>query len=286
MKSALNVRKSRLLIAIAAVSGGAALVTPVAAALAAEEIGIAVTVRNDVTGKIQSQTVKVDNGSNVFGRELVSTNATSSAKIVLKDSTNLNVGPSSSVTLDNFVFKGDSDYKQAGFNLAKGAFRFTSGGSDKRAYDLKTPTASIGVRGTDFVLDVRDKVSHIEVSSGQTLICPIKSAANRPLLTKPNDKKKEKECRKGCAEVREGEAVDVTEACVFSAQYSGMSVGESPMSFAEAAGVGAPGLSIEAVAIGAGIAGAVAGGVVAGTNNNNNNHSGGGDYYPHPLSNF
>lgn len=117
------------------------------AAFAGDRIGVAATVRNRVTGKIQSQVQPLNSGEDVYDRELVKTEADSSAKIVLKDSANINVGPSSAVSLDNFVYAGDQDLKKASVNLAKGAFRFTSGSSDKKAYNLKTPTAIIGVRG-------------------------------------------------------------------------------------------------------------------------------------------
>ncbi len=117
------------------------------AAFAGDRIGVAATVRNKVSGRIQTQTVPLNSGENVYDREQVRTEADSSAKIVLKDDTNLNVGPSSAVTLDNFVYSGEQNLKKAGVNLAKGAFRFTTGGSDKGAYQVKTPTATIGVRG-------------------------------------------------------------------------------------------------------------------------------------------
>jgi hypothetical protein len=117
------------------------------ATYAGDRIGVAATVRNRVTGKIQSQVQPLNSGEDVFDRELVKTEADSSAKIVLKDSANINVGPSSAVSLDNFVYAGDQDLKKASVNLAKGAFRFTTGTSDKKVYNLRTPTAIIGVRG-------------------------------------------------------------------------------------------------------------------------------------------
>jgi hypothetical protein len=252
----------------------AALLAPIGAALAADEVGVAVNVRNDVTGKIQSQTVKIDGGSNVFGREIVKTNADSSAKIVLKDNTNLNVGPNSSVSLDNFVFKGDSDYQQAGFNLAKGAFRFTSGGSDKRAYDLKTPAATIGVRGTDFVVLVKNKVSHVEVATGSTLICPVK-AVSKEVVALDNEKKKkcQKEdpndkqcgCTRKCAEVVAGKAVDVSDEYVCASDFTGVQVGEEAMSFSEASA----GLPIEGLLVGAAIIGIGVGTGISVSNPNN-----------------
>jgi hypothetical protein len=117
------------------------------AAFAGDRIGVAATVRNRVSGKIQSQTQPINSGENVYDRELVKTEADSSAKIVLKDSANINVGPSSAVTLDNFVYAGDQDLTKASVKFAKGAFRFTTGSSDKKSYDVKTPTATIGIRG-------------------------------------------------------------------------------------------------------------------------------------------
>jgi FecR protein len=253
---------------------------------AEEQVGVAVTVRNDVTGKLQSSVVRVSDGSSVYGREVVKTSADSSAKLVLKDNTNLNVGPNSSVSLDNFVFAGNSDYKQAGFNLAKGAFRFTSGASDKRSYDLKTPVATIGVRGTDFVVIVTDEIvqqnkvrvsrkrSHIEVSNGLTLVCPAK-ATSKEAVTLDLEKKKRCErdepnnkscgCTKKCSEVASGAAVDVSEEYVCSADFTGVQVGNDPVSFAEAT---TPALDMGAVAMGAMGAAAAAGGTVAATNNN------------------
>ncbi len=114
---------------------------------AGEQVGVASHVRNRVTGKVQMQVVNINQGEDVFGREIVTTVADSLAKIVLKDDTNLSVGPNSSVTLDNFVYSGPSDFRKASFGVARGALRFTSGGSDRRSYQMRTPIATIGVRG-------------------------------------------------------------------------------------------------------------------------------------------
>jgi hypothetical protein len=116
-------------------------------AFAGDRIGVAATARNRVSGRIQTQTVQITKGENVFDREVVKTDADSDAKLVMKDSTNVNVGPNSTVTLDDFVFSGEQDFKKQSLNIAKGSLRFTTGSSDKRAYQVKTPTATIGVRG-------------------------------------------------------------------------------------------------------------------------------------------
>ena len=76
--------------------------------------------------------------------EVVKTGMESAAKLVFSDNTNLSMGPGSAVTLNKFVYSGAGSYEKATFQLVKGAFRFTTGGSDKRAYEIKTPTATIG----------------------------------------------------------------------------------------------------------------------------------------------
>ena len=123
---------------------------PSAPAQAEENIGVASVVRNDVTGVLVSGTVKVNVGASVFHNEVMRTAKDSSAKLVFTDSTNLAIGPNSTVKLTNFVFSGPSSYGKATINVAKGAFRFTTGHSDKGAYELNTGVATIGVRGTIF----------------------------------------------------------------------------------------------------------------------------------------
>jgi hypothetical protein len=264
------------------------LLAPSAAAWA-DQIGVAVTVRNDVTGQIQSNMVKIDSGADVFGKEIVKTTSDSSAKIVLKDNTNMNVGPNSVVTLDNFVFNGDSDYKKATLGIAKGALRFASGQSDKRAYELKTPLATIGVRGTDYAVEIidrmvpaadgkpahREKVSHVEVTHGTVVVCPQNAKGSINDDVSAPDEKKKRRC--GCDEVHENEAVDVTSACVYQSQFTGQTSQmacagpcDAPMSYTEASlGASAPvgGATLPALGVGAAAAGAIAGGIIAGTNN-------------------
>ena len=55
----------------------------------------------------------------------------------------------SNVRLDKFVY--DPNNKGAGkvaINATKGAYRFITGEQDKKAYEITTPYATLGVRGT------------------------------------------------------------------------------------------------------------------------------------------
>lgn len=151
---------------------GCALVAGVVGAEAQEHIGSTALARNDVTRESAGASAPLVTGDSVFRNETVRTGADSNARLVFLDSTNLGVGPTSSVKLDQFVYVGESNGQKMTVNLAKGVFRFTTGVLDKNAYSITTPTASIGVRGT--VLDIRVEAarSRVTLVEGRALVCP------------------------------------------------------------------------------------------------------------------
>src|SRR5204862_6776940 len=75
----------------------------------------------------------------------------SDARLVFRDDTNLSLGPGSTLKLDRTVFD-DPKAGDIAIKLTQGAFRFVTGNSNKEAYEIKTPIATLGVRGT--TLDV------------------------------------------------------------------------------------------------------------------------------------
>ncbi len=85
----------------------------------------------------------------VYMGDVIRTGPKGMAQILLRDNTRLVVGPSSYMTVDSFVFSGNKA-QDISLNAVRGAFRFITGLSAKKAYEIKTPTATIGVRGTRF----------------------------------------------------------------------------------------------------------------------------------------
>jgi hypothetical protein len=82
--------------------------------------------------------------------------------------------------IDAFVFNGN----RAGnfsINAVRGAFRFITGNSPKNAYSIITPTATIGMRGTQFDLTV-DRLggtTRVLEYEGITRICKRLRTSNR-----------------------------------------------------------------------------------------------------------
>lgn len=139
---------------------------------AQQHIGSTVQAKNDVSRELSGANAPLTAGEDVFRNEIVKTGLNSTAKLVFLNSTNLGVGPTSRVTLDQFVYVGKSNGQKMAINLAKGVFRFTTGKLDKNAYIISTPSAGIGVRGTVLDIGVQNAQSKVTLVEGQALVCP------------------------------------------------------------------------------------------------------------------
>jgi len=151
---------------------GLAAVGFAAPAQADESIGGAKSVVNLVTGDLPTgDKVNVLQGDDVFTDEGVRTDADSSARLVLRDNTNLLLGPSSSIKLDRFVYAGPSQPGAIAVNLVKGALRFATGDADKKAYLIATPTAALGVRGTVLKILSSPSKTLVVLDEGGAVVC-------------------------------------------------------------------------------------------------------------------
>ncbi len=76
------------------------------------------------------------------------------------------------MVIDKFVFNPDSTLAGASIRMARGAFRFMSGVGSKKAYRIVTPTATIGIRGTEVDVAVdRGLGTAILVFKGAVQLC-------------------------------------------------------------------------------------------------------------------
>jgi hypothetical protein len=90
-------------------------------------------------------------GSTLNQNDRIRTDANGAAEIEFVDGTSLTVGANSEVVLDKMLFDGDKA-RNATIQIVRGTLRFVTGNSNHDAYQIKTPVATIGVRGT--VIDI------------------------------------------------------------------------------------------------------------------------------------
>lgn len=127
---------------------------PVAAWAAKVEIGTAKSIVKTVRAKLDADDRKLKPNDPVFGDETISTTRNSASQLRFIDETTLTVGPNSQVVLDKFVFDPNTGKQEVAINASVGVFRFVTGKLKKKAYRIKTPTATIGIRGTIFTMIV------------------------------------------------------------------------------------------------------------------------------------
>ena len=120
------------------------------------KIGVATSIKPNAEGGVGANLRGLSAGSELRARETVRTGNLGQADLVFIDDTNLTVGPTSEVLLDEFVYDPTGSSGRVVMQATRGAFRFVTGKQDHRAYQLKTPYGTLGVRGTVVRVDVLD----------------------------------------------------------------------------------------------------------------------------------
>ena len=104
-----------------------------------------------VVGTVEDVNRSLIDADKVHRRELIETSGNSATKLVFADGSTLSVGPDSDVLLDEFVYAGGEEDTSI-ITLTKGVIRFVSGSMRKQGVEIRTPAATIGIRGTNFAL--------------------------------------------------------------------------------------------------------------------------------------
>ncbi|MBY0240841.1 MAG: FecR family protein [Burkholderiaceae bacterium] len=127
-------------------------------AMAAQVAGTVTQLSGPLLAKKASGAVKILSlKSEVESGDTLVTEKNTYAQVKFIDNSEITLKPASQLTIDNFAFdnaKPDGD--SASFNLLKGGMRSVSGLLGKRnkeKFALKTPAATIGIRGTTFIVD-------------------------------------------------------------------------------------------------------------------------------------
>ena len=148
-------------------------------------VGEAAVVKNEVLRVAASSTSHIKVGDGLVRDEVVRTGLDSAARLVMADSTNLSLGPNATLKLDRTVFDDSTHYRDVAVRLTSGAFRFVTGNSDKAAYKITTPLATIGVRGTTLDILSQRGQTIVNLQEGAASVCTVSFECIQ--LTRPGD---------------------------------------------------------------------------------------------------
>jgi hypothetical protein len=140
-------------------------------AFADSKIGVAAAVKNDVQGRGSRA---IDVGSEVFANERIRTGEAATAQFLFLDKTVMSLGPKAELVLDKYAYNPSRSSGQVVVNAVQGSMRFVTGAQNPTNYAIKTPVATLGIRGT---------VVDLKVQPYQTFVGLIEGLATLKLLS-------------------------------------------------------------------------------------------------------
>ncbi len=149
--------------AISRMRAGHALLVLILSALAtlasAAEIGQIKVSKGEVTIERAGGVLPGAVGTRLQTSDTIKTGADGSVGITMDDDSLLSAGPNSALSLDRYAFDPTTNQGRFDAALNKGTLAVISGRIAKQAPDamtVRTPTAILGVRGTEFVVSAND----------------------------------------------------------------------------------------------------------------------------------
>ena len=107
----------------------------------------------------QGREISARVGSELHEKDMLQTGPEGSIGVVLNDDTVLSLGPRSALVIDEFVFAPERGRFSIIVKMLKGTAAYLSGLISKLSPGsarFETPSASIGIRGTRFLVKVKD----------------------------------------------------------------------------------------------------------------------------------
>lgn len=122
-----------------------------------EPAGTIKVAKGSVSIERGEQKLAASAGAEVFAADRVVTGNDGSVGITLRDNTLLSAGHNSTLQLDKFAFDSSTHVGTIDATLKRGTLAVVSGKIAKQSPDsvrFRTPTTTLGVRGTEFIIEV------------------------------------------------------------------------------------------------------------------------------------
>lgn len=123
----------------------------------AYEVGVIKTVRGQVQIERGGRSLAARVGDPVQELDRVRSQADSSVGISMQDETLLSLGPNSTLVVDRYAYDPVSREGQVATSILKGTLRYVTGligRAHPEAIKVTTENSTIGIRGTEFIVQV------------------------------------------------------------------------------------------------------------------------------------
>lgn len=111
------------------------------------------------------------NQTDISSNEIIETVSDGGIRLRFNDGSEFRAGGGSRIVLNSFVYDPDSGVGELILTMSKGIFRFISGRLIGDSVTLRTPTLTVGMRGTDLYIAVAEDGSTIvQVLEGEVAV--------------------------------------------------------------------------------------------------------------------
>ncbi len=123
------------------------------------------------------KSVNLKKGDEVIEHAVIKSSKSSFAKLLFIDKSTMNIGPGSSIEVAMFVKNKPGVIKLMGGEIRSKVTKNYMNINNKNRSKLliRTPTAAMGVRGTDFIVSVEKNISSFKVIEGTIVVTPLKN---------------------------------------------------------------------------------------------------------------
>ena len=114
----------------------------------------------------------------IYLNDVLQTSANSTLGVTFNDATTFNLTANASITVDNFIYQEGGKQNSALFDVTKGTVAFVASAVAKTGnMKITTPTATLGIRGTTGLVEVRRRRPAARTTSSSI---PIRTAMSAP----------------------------------------------------------------------------------------------------------
>lgn len=122
-------------------------------------IGKTKTGKGDIVVIRSGKEIPINIGDKIYQKDIIRTGADGSVGIIFEDNTILSLGPKSEIVIDEYVFVPQKGMLSMIARMVKGTASYVSGIIGRQSPEsvkFQTPDATIGIRGTEFLVKVKD----------------------------------------------------------------------------------------------------------------------------------
>jgi len=135
---------------------------PSSALSADEPVGKVVNLTGVVHLEREGKTSQVQVGEDVKLQDLFKTEQDSRAEILFVDDSRVRIAPGTNLEITEYVYKPEQKKRKSTLSLWSGKARFIVNelvDFVQKDFEVQTPSGTAGVRGTDFIVEVKKKKS-------------------------------------------------------------------------------------------------------------------------------